>query len=99
MNAFRIPDEEDTLLREQTEGRLEPCRDRIDEIRRFKDTRDPAAVSDHFHRLRELAGARENLIPAIGDALEANLTHGEISGALRLGSGEPYDPLGFMELV
>jgi len=97
MNAFRIPDEEDTLLREQTEGRLEPCRDRIDEIRRFKDTRDPAAVSDHFHRLRELAGARENLIPAIGDALEANLTHGEISGALRLGSGEPYDPLGFME--
>ena len=97
VNAFQIPEEEDTLLRDQTEGRLEPCWDRIDEIRRFKEARESAAVRDHFQRLRELSGSTENLIAPIGDALEADLTHGEISGALRLGRGEPYDPTGLME--
>jgi len=98
LNAFEIPEDEDTLLRGQSESKLEPCWDRIDEIRRFKDERDTAAVADHFGRIREVGAATEgNLITPIADALEANLTQGEIAGALRLGVGEVYDPLGQME--
>ena len=98
VNAFTIPDDQDTLLRDQTEAKIEPYWDRIDEIRRFKESRDQGPVRDHFSRLREeVATPGRNLIPLIADALEANLTHGEISGALRLGVGASYDPLGSME--
>ena len=98
VNAFQIPDEEDTLLRDQSESKIEPCWDRIDEVRRFKEQRDLGAVGEHFARLQEeAADADGNLIPAIADALEADLTQGEISGALRIGVGAPYDPLGQMQ--
>jgi methylmalonyl-CoA mutase N-terminal domain/subunit len=98
LNAFEIPDDEDKLLRDQSESKLEPCWDRIDEIRHFKDNRDLRAVAEHFARIREAGAATEgNLIEPIADALEANLTQGEIAGALRLGVGEVYDPLGLME--
>ena len=98
VNAFTIPEDEDTLLKDQTEAKIEPSWDRIDEIRRFKETRDQGPVRDHFALLRDLvAEPSRNLIPVIADALEANLTHGEISGALRLGAGASYDPLGAME--
>jgi methylmalonyl-CoA mutase N-terminal domain/subunit len=98
LNAFEIPEEEDRLLRDHSESKLEPCWDRIDEIRDWKETRDAGAVAEHFARLRE-AGATTsgNLIEPIADALEAQLTQGEIAGALRLGAGEAYDPLGQME--
>ncbi|MEQ8493381.1 MAG: methylmalonyl-CoA mutase family protein [Gammaproteobacteria bacterium] len=97
VNAFQIPEEEDTLLRTASESKIEPCRERVDEIRFFKAQRDAGRVRDHFARLREAAAAADNLLPAIGDALEGELTQGEISGALRLGVGAPYDPLGMME--
>ena len=55
-------------------------------------------MAEHFARIREVGAESEvNLIEAIADALEANLTQGEIAGALRLGVGEVYDPLGQME--
>jgi len=98
LNAFEISEDEDTLLRDQSESKLEPCWDRIDEIRRFKESRDASAVAEHFERIREVAAAGEtNIIEPIADALEADLTQGEIAGALRLGVGEAYDPLGQME--
>ena len=98
VNAFRIPEEEDTLLKDQSEARIEPCWDRIDEIRRFKDARDSGAVNEHFARIREQASVAEgNLIAGIADAMEAELTQGEIAGAMRLGVGEAYDPLGQMQ--
>jgi methylmalonyl-CoA mutase N-terminal domain/subunit len=98
LNAFQIPESEDRLLRDHSESKLEPCWDRIDEIRRFKDDRDSAAVAEQFARIREAgAAAGGNLIEPIADALEADLTQGEIAGALRLGVGEAYDPLGQME--
>jgi methylmalonyl-CoA mutase N-terminal domain/subunit len=64
LNAFEIPEEEDRLLRDHSESKLETS---------------------------------GNLIEFIADALEAQLTQGEIAGALRLGAGEAYDPLGQME--
>jgi methylmalonyl-CoA mutase N-terminal domain/subunit len=98
LNAFEIPEDQDRLLRDSSESKLEPCWDRIDEIRDFKENRDAGAVAEHFARIREAASATgSNLIEPIADALEANLTQGEISGALRLGVGEVYDPLGHME--
>jgi methylmalonyl-CoA mutase N-terminal domain/subunit len=98
LNAFEIPEEEDTLLRDHSESKLEPCWDRIDEIRRFKDDRDAGSVAEHFARVREAGAAGEgNLIEPIADAFEADLTQGEIAGALRLGVGNPYDPLQRME--
>lgn len=98
VNAFQIPEEEDTLLRASSESKIEPLRERIDEIRRFKDGRDRSRLAEHFARLRELAAEPgANLVGPIGDALEAELTQGEIAGALRLGYGTPYDPLGHMQ--
>ena len=44
-----------------------------------------------------VVGASGTIGSAVADALEANLTQGEISGALRLGAGKVYDPLGQME--
>jgi methylmalonyl-CoA mutase N-terminal domain/subunit len=81
-----------------SESKLEPCWDRIDEIRHFKDNRDAGAVAEQFARIREAGAATQNnLIDPIADALEGDLTQGEIAGALRLGVGEAYDPLGQME--
>ncbi|MBW2726873.1 MAG: hypothetical protein JRE71_21045, partial [Deltaproteobacteria bacterium] len=98
LNAFEIPEDQDRLLRDHSEAKLEPCWDRIDEIRRFKASRDAGAVAEEFARIREVGAATEgNLIEPIADALEADLTQGEIAGALRLGVGEVYDPLGQME--
>jgi methylmalonyl-CoA mutase N-terminal domain/subunit len=98
LNAFEIAEEEDRLLRDHSESKLEPCWDRIDEIRRFKDGRDSGAVAEQFARIREVGAEPDrNLIGPIADALEADLTQGEIAGALRLGVGEAYDPLRQME--
>jgi len=98
LNAFEIPEDQDRLLRDHSESKLEPCWERIDEIRRFKDDRDSGAVAEHFARIRSVGAATEvNLIEPIAHALEADLTQGEIAGALRLGVGETYDPLGQME--
>ncbi len=98
LNAFEIPEDQDKLLRDHSKSKLEPCWDHIDEIRKFKDDRDRGAVAEHFARIREVGADSEvNLIEAIANALEANLTQGEIAGALRLGVGEVYDPLGQME--
>jgi methylmalonyl-CoA mutase N-terminal domain/subunit len=98
LNAFEIPEDQDRLLRDHSESKLEPCWERIDEIRKFKDDRDSGPVAEHFARIREVAAANEvNLIEPIADALEADLTQGEIAGALRIGVGCAYDPLGQME--
>jgi len=98
LNAFEIPEDQDRLLRDHSASKLEPCWERIDEIRKFKDERDSGAVADHFARIQEVGAAPEvNLIGPIADALEADLTQGEIAGALRLGVGSEYDPMGQME--
>ena len=96
-NAFQIPREEDKLLRGISESKIEPCRERIEEVKRLKEGRDQGRMREHFARVREQVARPEvNLIPVIADALEAELTQGEIAGALRLGVGTPYDPLGHM---
>ena len=94
VNCFRMPEEEDTLLRDVTEGKIEPCWDHVERIRDYKAARDPAIVARALRELR--AGAEhegEDLMPPIVAALDAGATLGEMSGAMRMAYGVPYDPL------
>jgi len=94
LNAFVVPEEEDKLLKDRAEEKIEPCWERIDEIKRFKDARDPVRAAEAFSRLREEgADEKRNVMEAIQGGLAGDLTHGEISGALRLAYGTDYDPL------
>lgn len=96
-NIFRIPEEEDTLLKEIVEGKIEPCRQRIEKIRRYKETRNRDQVRRALDTLRENAeNDQENVMPAVIDAFQAGATLGEIGGMLRLAYGWPYDPHGLV---
>jgi methylmalonyl-CoA mutase N-terminal domain/subunit len=94
VNVCQIPEEEDTLLREVVEAKFEPCLDQIERIREFKRTRDGERVRGALTELRSRAGdPKESLIEPVIDALAADATIGEVSGAMRMAYGMPYDPL------
>ncbi|HEX7409427.1 MAG TPA: methylmalonyl-CoA mutase family protein [Candidatus Binatia bacterium] len=97
VNALRIPDEEDRLLREVVERKFEPCRERIESIRAFKRGRNQPHVTAALARIRRTCTTRENLMPAVIAAMEAGVTMGEISGVMRTAYGFAYDPFGMME--
>jgi methylmalonyl-CoA mutase N-terminal domain/subunit len=59
------------------------AREQIARLRRFKDARDPRLIKDHLERIRAAAQTNANLIPLFVDAVEAHVTLGEISDALR----------------
>jgi len=97
-NMFRISEEEDTLLKEIVEGKIEPCRERIGAIRRYKETRNVESVRLALDALRKRAEEeRENIMPYVIEAFRAGATMGEIGGMLRLAYGWPYDPHGLVE--
>jgi methylmalonyl-CoA mutase, N-terminal domain len=98
VNVLRMPENEDRLLREFSETKIEPCWDHVERIREFKRARSSARVSSSLAHLRaEAADDRAPLMPPILEALNAGATLGEISGVLRLASGCAYDPLGAHE--
>jgi methylmalonyl-CoA mutase N-terminal domain/subunit len=95
VNVFRMPEEEDHLLREVSETKIEPCWDHVERIREFKRRRDRARLTRALAELLEQArdrGAR--LLPPIRAALAAEATLGEISGTLRVAYGAAYDAFG-----
>jgi methylmalonyl-CoA mutase N-terminal domain/subunit len=98
VNIHQIPDEEDTLLKEVAEQKIEPYLSRIERIQELKGARDLGQIE---RTLRACCGkAREpngNLMPPIIDATRVGATMGEIAGALRLAYGGPYDPYGMVE--
>ncbi len=55
----------------------------IASLGRLKGGRDTRAVDDHLRRVREVARGDANLLPAMIDAVKAEVTLGEISDALR----------------
>jgi methylmalonyl-CoA mutase N-terminal domain/subunit len=94
VNCFRMPDEEDTLLREVAERKFEPCWDHVERIREYKRARNADRVAHGLRQLRSRAESeREPLVPWISAALEGGATLGEMSGAMRMAYGVPYDPL------
>ena len=98
LNIFQIPEEEDTLLKEVVESKIEPCWSRINEIKRFKEGRNQARIKDVLLEVCEKSrDEEENLIQITKEALLAGATMGEIAGMMRIAHGVPYDPFGMIE--
>jgi methylmalonyl-CoA mutase N-terminal domain/subunit len=98
LNIFRIPEEEDTLLKEIVEGKIEPWWDRIEKTKAYKRSRDPARIREVLTGVHETAGdENRNLMGVILEAFEAGATMGEIGGVLRMAYDWPYDPHGLVE--
>jgi methylmalonyl-CoA mutase N-terminal domain/subunit len=98
LNVFSIPEEEDTLLKEVVESKIEPCWSRTEEIKRFKENRDRAGIKEALLEVCERTkDPEENLIHITREALLAGATQGEIAGMMRIAYDCPYDPLGMIE--
>lgn len=98
LNVHQIPDEEDTLLKDVLEKKIEPCWARIEQIREFKTARGPQKIRETLQAVYKKAKAEdENLMRPIMRAMEEGATMGEIAGILRLAYGLPYDPFGMIE--
>jgi len=98
LNCLEIPDEEDTLLKDVAEEKIEPYRERIDKIKAYKDSRNPGEIREVLQHLRKEAGTEgKDLMPPILQAWRAGATMGEIGGMLRMAYDFPYDPHGFLD--
>jgi methylmalonyl-CoA mutase N-terminal domain/subunit len=97
LNIHQIPDEEDTLLKDVAEKKIEPCWERIDGIKNFKQNRDQTRVKDVLVHCYEMAKIEnENLTYPTMKAMEAGATIGEIAGVMRMAYDFPYDPHGLL---
>lgn len=97
VNVHRIPDEDDTLLREVTERKIAPWTQHVERIIAFKQARDCASVTRVLAQVTTAVRDETNLVPVVTDALDAGATAGEVAGAMRVGLGLPYDPHGLVE--
>lgn len=98
VNCFQIPEEEDTLLKEVAETKIEPCFARIEKIRAYKGKRDRGRLRDALQTLHAQARMeKENLLYPIMEAVKSGATMGEVGGIVRLAYGAPYDPFGMVE--
>ncbi|MFW6113324.1 MAG: methylmalonyl-CoA mutase family protein [Actinomycetota bacterium] len=98
VNVMQIPEEEDTILKDVAERKIEPCLERVDWIKEYKERRDPAPLEEAVRELHRKAGTEgENLVYAVIDAMEVGATMGEIAGILRMAYGADYDPFGMEE--
>jgi methylmalonyl-CoA mutase N-terminal domain/subunit len=97
VNVHRIPDEDDILLRDVTERKIEPCEEQIERIVAFKRSRDLAQVTGVLDRVVAAVRSEANLVPVVTDALDVGATVGEITGTMRVGLGLAYDPYGLAE--
>jgi len=98
LNCHEIPEEEDILLKEVAETKIEPCCERIEKIKEYRRSRDPDRIKGILDELHHKAGREgENLMHPIVKAFELGATMGEIAGMLRLAYDYPYDPHGLVE--
>ena len=65
--------------------RVDPDSERaqLERLKAFKADRDPAVVEQRLEALRVAAGATDNLMPAIKDALRDRCSMGEVCGAMQ----------------
>jgi methylmalonyl-CoA mutase N-terminal domain/subunit len=97
VNCHQLPEEEDTLLREVSESKIRSCKERIEEIADWKRSRDRAEVENALRRLHErVKDPAQNLIDISVEAVDAQLSFGEITCELRAAYGGPYDPYGMV---
>ncbi|MBM3555855.1 MAG: methylmalonyl-CoA mutase [Alphaproteobacteria bacterium] len=95
VNQHQVPPEEDKLLRDVAERKIAPCRERIDELKRFRKARGGDGLRRSLRAVHATAKERTaNLLPSVREAFAAGASMGEIAGALRLAYDTPYDPHG-----
>ncbi len=98
VNQHVIPEEEDLLLREVAEEKIEPFRERIAAVREHRKRRDAAQVRSALQSLHARASDRAaNLMGDVVAATQAGATLGEMAGVLRMAYGQPADPFGLLE--
>jgi methylmalonyl-CoA mutase N-terminal domain/subunit len=92
VNVFSMPEEEDRLLREVAETKVEPCWDHVERIREFKRSRDMGRLGGALRALLEAGKNREqSLMPAIIAAFEAEATLGEVGECCASPTVPAYD--------
>ena len=97
MNVHQIPAEEDQLLRDISEEKIEPMFGRIEDIKRFRKNRDQTRLLLAFEELHAVVRSDENMVAAVIACTQADATMGEIAGILRQAWDTPYDPYGYLE--
>jgi len=98
LNVHRVAEQNDTLLREVAERKIEPYRERIDWMKQYRAGRDASRVRGAVEALDACArDENANLLPAIVTATESGATMGEMAGTLRRAYGQPADPFGYAE--
>ena len=97
MNVHQMPAEEDTLLRDISERKIAPMFDRVEEIKKFRDSRDQERLIACFEKLHDVVQSDKNMLEAVIECNEAGATMGEIAGILRQAWGTPYDPYGYLQ--
>jgi methylmalonyl-CoA mutase N-terminal domain/subunit len=98
VNVHVMAAEEDSLLRDLSEARIEPSWQHVEQIAEWKAGRDLGPLRSALDELE--AATREeglNVMPALLQALDADASVGECTGVMRLAYGAPYDPFGGLE--
>ncbi|MEZ5306492.1 MAG: methylmalonyl-CoA mutase family protein [Pyrinomonadaceae bacterium] len=90
VNEFHI-EEDHTIPILKIDPAIE--RDQVERLRAFRARRDSAKASAALARISEAAAGEANLVPLILEAVESNVTVGEISHALRKVWGEYREAL------
>lgn len=99
VNMLCDPSEEDSLLREEMETKVGVCQEQIERIREMKAKRNKSKVKEALNAVYQVAQNRsENLLPAIIEAFQKGLTAGEITGAVRVSYGVPFDHFNMQEI-
>ncbi len=80
VNEFTSEDRFDTEILKVTEA---VSQDQINRLKAFKAKRDMKAVASHLEKIQKAASGTDNLMPLFIEAVDANVTLGEISDALR----------------
>jgi methylmalonyl-CoA mutase N-terminal domain/subunit len=99
VNQHVLPAEEDVLLRDVAEAKIEPFRERIAAVREHRRRRDAARVRAALASLHARASDSRgpNLMEDVVAATQAGATLGEMAGVLRMAYGQPADPFGLVE--
>jgi methylmalonyl-CoA mutase, N-terminal domain len=88
VNKFQTDDETKTPI-QTIDEKLQAKRE--EQVKKFREARDPALANTALHQLREAAKSSDNLFPFVLAAFRTKATLGEICGVLREVWGE-YQP-------
>jgi len=97
VNQHVVADEDDTMLKEIAETKIEPCVVQVERIRQLKMNRDQKAAEAALHELASAVSGDKNLVPVVIDCFEADVTVGEMAGVMRQVRGAAFDPFGILE--